>query len=52
LKEQLRGRDFLTLMDYTKKEINYLLDVASSLKACMHALFSRAPLVGKSPGKR
>ena len=29
----LRGRDFLTLKDYTKEEILYLLDLAARLKA-------------------
>lgn len=28
----LKGRDFLTLRDYTKKEITYLLDLAADLK--------------------
>jgi ornithine carbamoyltransferase len=31
--EKLKGRDLLTLMDYTKKEINSILDAASNLKA-------------------
>ena len=29
----LKGRSFLTLLDYTPDEINYLLDLAASLKA-------------------
>lgn len=29
---ELHGRDFLTLADYTKDEINYLLDLADYLK--------------------
>ena len=29
----LKGRDFLTLMDFTKEEIEYLLDLAARLKA-------------------
>ncbi len=29
----LKGRDFLKLLDYTPEEINYLLDLASKLKA-------------------
>ena len=28
----LKGRDFLTLKDYTPEEITYLLDVAADLK--------------------
>lgn len=28
----LRGRDFLTLLDYTPEEINYLLDLSAKLK--------------------
>ena len=27
------GRDFLTLLDYTPEEINYLIDLAAELKA-------------------
>jgi len=29
----LKGRDFLTLLDYTPEEIGYLLDLAAALKA-------------------
>ena len=29
----LKGRSFLTLMDFTPEEISYLLDLAASLKA-------------------
>jgi len=32
MKDRFRGRDFLTLMDYTPVEINYMLDVATQLK--------------------
>ena len=28
----LKGRNFLTLKDYTKEEITYLLDLAAELK--------------------
>ena len=28
----LKGRNFLTLKDYTKEEIRYLLDLAKELK--------------------
>ena len=29
----LKGRSFLTLKDFTKEEISYLLDLAADLKA-------------------
>lgn len=29
----LKGRDFLKLLDYTPEEIEYLLDLAAELKA-------------------
>jgi len=32
MKDRLRGRDFLTLMDFTPVEINFILDVAADLK--------------------
>lgn len=32
MKDRFRGKDFLTLMDYTPLEINYMLDVAQQLK--------------------
>ena len=32
MKDRFRGRDFLTLMDYTPVEINYMLDVAQEFK--------------------
>jgi ornithine carbamoyltransferase len=32
MKDRFRGKDFLTLMDYTPVEINYMLDVAQQLK--------------------
>ncbi len=32
MKDRFRGKDFLTLMDYTPFEINYMLDVAQQLK--------------------
>ena len=28
----LKGRNFLTLLDYSKEEIEYLLDLAAELK--------------------
>ncbi|HRX13563.1 MAG TPA: ornithine carbamoyltransferase [Eubacteriales bacterium] len=33
MKVNLKGRSFLTLLDYTPEEINYLLDLATELKA-------------------
>ena len=30
----LKGRSFLTLLDFTPMEIRYLLDLAHDLKAC------------------
>ena len=32
MKDRFRGKDFLTLMDYSPIEINYMLDVAADLK--------------------
>ncbi|MFC1581643.1 ornithine carbamoyltransferase [Candidatus Neomarinimicrobiota bacterium] len=32
MKANLRGRDFLTLLDYSKEEFEYILDVAADLK--------------------
>ena len=32
MRERFRGRDFLTLMDYTPREIEYILDVSAELK--------------------
>ncbi|MGD0804057.1 MAG: ornithine carbamoyltransferase [Candidatus Bathyarchaeia archaeon] len=32
MKDRFRGKDFLTLMDYTPLEINYMLDIAQQLK--------------------
>lgn len=29
---KLKGRDFLTLMDYTKEEINFILDSSAGFK--------------------
>ena len=43
----LRGRDFLTLLDYTPKEIEYLLKVASTLKRQKHKGESHRYLKGK-----
>ncbi|MDR1068239.1 MAG: ornithine carbamoyltransferase [Clostridiales Family XIII bacterium] len=44
----LKGRSFLTLMDFTAEEIRYLLDVAKDLKAKRRAGISDESLRGKS----
>ena len=43
----LRGRDFLTLLDYTPKEIEHLLKVAATLKKQKHNHESHRYLKGK-----
>jgi len=32
MKSQMVGRDFLTLMDFSKEEVEYFLDTAAELK--------------------
>ncbi|MCD6473001.1 ornithine carbamoyltransferase, partial [Candidatus Aerophobetes bacterium] len=32
MRHAFRGKDFLTLMDFTKEEVNYILETASDLK--------------------
>ena len=44
----LKGRDFLTLMDFTKEEIEYLLDLAARLKAMKKNGVVWNPLIGKN----
>ncbi len=44
----LKGRDFLTLCDYTKEEIEYLLDLSARLKALKKSGKIWQPLVGKN----
>ena len=44
----LRNRNFLTLMDFTPKEINYLLDLARDLKKAKYAGTERQSLKGKN----
>ena len=44
----LRGRNFLTLMDFTTDEINYLLDLAADLKAKKRAGIRGNSLAGKN----
>lgn len=44
----LRNRSFLTLMDFTPKEINFLLDLAAELKKAKYAGTERQNLKGKN----
>ena len=44
----LKGRDFLTLLDYTPEEIGYLLDLAAELKAKKKAGAAHDVLRGKN----
>ena len=44
----LKGRDFLTLLDYTPEEIAYLVDLAAELKAKMKAGVLHDVLRGKN----
>ena len=44
----LRNRNFLTLMDFTPKEINYFLDLARDLKRAKYAGTEQPKLKGKN----
>ena len=44
----LKGRDFLTLLDYTPEEIAYLVDLAAELKAKKKAGVLHDVLRGKN----
>ena len=44
----LKGRHFLTLKDYTPKEIEYLIDLAAELKAKKKQGISHDELKGKN----
>ena len=44
----LKGRDFLTLKDYSKEEIEYLLEVSAKLKAMKKKGVVEQPLKGKN----
>lgn len=44
----LKGRSFLTLLDFTQREIYYLLDLAKQLKDAKYAGTEQKPLAGKS----
>ncbi|WP_077624114.1 ornithine carbamoyltransferase [Sediminibacillus massiliensis] len=48
--QQLRGRDFLTLADYSKDELIYLLELADYLKKQQKAGKLEQPLKGKTLG--
>lgn len=49
-KQELTGRDFLTLMDYTKEEIEYLLELADYQKKQFKDGILFEPLKGKTLG--
>ncbi|AHF57326.1 MULTISPECIES: ornithine carbamoyltransferase [Spiroplasma] len=44
----LKGRSFLTLLDFTPREINYLLDLSRMLKEAKYAGTEQQPLKGKN----
>jgi len=44
----IRGRSFITLLDYTPKEIKYLLDLSIDLKKAKYAGYEEAKLKGKN----
>ena len=46
----LRGRDFLTLQDYTAEEIRYLIEEAIRFKETFHRLEPSQLLKGKTLG--
>ncbi|AMA71761.1 MULTISPECIES: ornithine carbamoyltransferase [Aneurinibacillus] len=48
--EQLKGKDFLCLSDYTKDEIMYLLDLAAKLKSEQKQGIPHPHLAGKTLG--
>nr|WP_041450071.1 ornithine carbamoyltransferase [Amphibacillus xylanus] len=47
---KFKGRDFLTLLDYSTEEISYLLQLAKELKAKQKAGKTYQPLLGKVLG--
>jgi ornithine carbamoyltransferase len=47
-REDFTGRDFLTLMDYSRDKINYILDTAADLKTRLHNREPHALLPGRS----
>ncbi|MFQ6076157.1 MAG: ornithine carbamoyltransferase [Candidatus Bathyarchaeia archaeon] len=48
MRGKFKGRDFLTLMDYTDEEINLILDTASDLKAKWYRRESHEYLKGRT----
>ena len=44
----LKGRNFLTLLDYTPEEIGYLIDLATQLKKDKKAGVDQKDLRGKN----
>ncbi|WP_110943280.1 ornithine carbamoyltransferase [Virgibacillus senegalensis] len=50
MQQRLAGRDFLTLADYSKPEINYLLELAAYLKKQRQQGKEEKPLQGKTLG--
>jgi ornithine carbamoyltransferase len=50
LELNLKGRDFLALVDYTPEEVNYLMDLAIDIKKKQKAGETYHPLKGKTLG--
>ena len=48
MKIDLKGRSFLTLMDFTPEEIRYLLDLAHDLKAKKKSGIKGTALTGRN----
>ena len=48
MRNVFRGRDFLTLMDFTKEEVSYILEVASDLKRMWGTRESHRYLEGRT----
>ena len=44
----LRNRSFLTLLDYTPSEIDFLLKLSFDLKAAKYAGYEKKRMVGKT----
>ncbi|WP_010651904.1 ornithine carbamoyltransferase [Oceanobacillus massiliensis] len=49
-KQELKGRSFLTLADYSQNEINYLIDLADYIKKQKREGIAFEPLKGKTLG--
>ncbi|ANF34287.1 ornithine carbamoyltransferase [Borrelia turicatae] len=48
LRDDLRKRSFLRLLDFTQKDVRYLLDLSHSLKKSKYARFEEQKLKGKN----